>query len=145
MSAADLDAQASSRRDAAAHVVGATQRAMRRNPLAGMAAALLLIGSVGGWGATTDISGAVIAQGALVVDSNLRKVQHPTGGVIGEILARDGDRVEAGNVLVRLDATVTCANLAIVVKGLDEMRARKARLEAERDNAGQVAFPPELT
>jgi HlyD family secretion protein len=105
----------------------------------------VLVGGVGGWGATTDIAGAVIAQGALVVDSNLRKVQHLTGGVIDEILVRDGDRVKEGDVLVRLDATVTRANLAIVVKGLDQLLARKARLEAERDDAGSVAFPPKLT
>jgi HlyD family secretion protein len=122
-----------------------SQRSIRRNIWVGAFVVLVLVGGVGGWVATTDIAGAVIAQGALVVDSNLRKVQHPTGGVIGEILARDGDHVKAGDVLVRLDATVTRANLAIVVKGLDEMRARKARLEAERDNAVQVAFPPELT
>jgi HlyD family secretion protein len=122
-----------------------SQRSIRRNLWAGIAVALLLVGSVGGWGTTTDISGAVIAQGAVVVESNLRKVQHPTGGVIGEILARDGDRVKAGDVLVRLDATITRANLAIIVKGLDQLRARKARLEAERDDAEQVVFPVELT
>jgi membrane fusion protein, type I secretion system len=122
-----------------------SQRSIRRNLWAGTAVALLLVGGVGGWGATTDISGAVIAPGAVVVDTNLRKVQHPTGGVIGEILARDGDRVKAGDVLVRLDATITRANLAIVVKGLDELRARKARLEAERDNGVRVAFSAELT
>jgi HlyD family secretion protein len=87
----------------------------------------------------------VIAPGAVVVDNHLRKVQHLTGGVIGEILARDGDRVKAGDVVVRLDATITRTNLAIIVKGLDELRARRARLEAERDNAARVAFPPELT
>ena len=122
-----------------------SQRSIRRNLWAGVAVALVLVGGVGGWGATTDISGAVIAPGAVVVDTNLRKVQHPTGGVIGEILARDGDRVKAGDVLVRLDATITRANLAIVVKGLDELRARKARLEAERDNGERIEFPEELT
>jgi HlyD family secretion protein len=122
-----------------------SQRSIRLNLWTGIAIAVLLVGSVGGWAATTEIAGAVIAQGALVVDSNLRKVQHPTGGVIGEILSRDGDRVKAGDVVVRLDATVARANLAIVVKGLDEQRARKARLEAERDNGAGVIFPGELT
>jgi HlyD family secretion protein len=122
-----------------------SQASIRRNLWAGSAVALLLVGSVGVWGATTDISGAVIAPGAVVVDTHLRKVQHLTGGVIGEILARDGDRVKAGDVLVRLDATITRTNLAIVVKGLDELRARKARLEAERDSAGRITFPVELT
>ena len=122
-----------------------SQLSIRRNLWAGIAVALLLVGSVGVWGATTDISGAVIAPGAVVVDTHLRKVQHLTGGVIGEILARDGDLVKAGDVVVRLDATITRTNLAIIVKGLDELRARRARLEAERDNAERVVFPPELT
>jgi HlyD family secretion protein len=69
----------------------------------------------------------------VVVDSNVKKVQHPTGGVVGEIRVRDGDRVKAGDLVVRLDETVTRANLAVVTKGLDELAARQDRLEAERD------------
>ena len=121
-----------------------SQDSIRRNIWAGIAIALLLVGSVGGWADTTDIAGAVIAPGTLVVDTNVRKVQHPTGGVIGEILVRDGDRVKAGDIVVRLDATITRANLAIVTKGLHELLARKARLEAERDDRDGVEFPNEL-
>jgi HlyD family secretion protein len=80
----------------------------------------------------------------LVVDSNVKKVQHPTGGVVGEIRARDGDQVKIGDVLIRLDETVTRANLTIVIKGLDELTARKARLEAERDGLADIAFPSEF-
>lgn len=115
-----------------------------RNIWAGVGVSVVLVGSVAGWAGTTDISGAVIAPGALVVDSNVRKVQHPTGGVVGEIRVRDGDRVKAGDIVVRLDATVTRANLAIVSKGLDELIARKARLEAERDDRDAVEFPNAL-
>src|SRR5262245_30584709 len=104
----------------------------------------LLSGGVGGWAATTDIAGAVIAPGYLVVESNVKKVQHPTGGVVGEIRARDGDRVKGGDIVVRLDETVTRANLSIVIKGLDELEARKARLETERDGAETITFPKEL-
>lgn len=86
----------------------------------------------------------MIAPGQLVVDTNVRKVQHPTGGVIGEILVREGDRVRAGDIVVRLDATITKANLAMVTKGLDELFARKARLEAERDDRGELEFPKEM-
>ncbi|MGA9457566.1 MAG: HlyD family type I secretion periplasmic adaptor subunit, partial [Pseudolabrys sp.] len=77
----------------------------------------------------------------VVVDSNVKKVQHPTGGVVGKLNVQDGDRVKAGDILVQLDDTVTRANLAIVTKGLDELAARKARLEAERDGAESVTFP----
>jgi membrane fusion protein, type I secretion system len=99
---------------------------------------------VGSWAATTDISGAVIAPGVLVVDTYVKKVQHPTGGIVGEILARDGDRVRAGDIVLRLDDTVTRANLAIITKGLMELAARKARLEAERDGAEAITMPDEL-
>ncbi|MGA8998577.1 MAG: HlyD family type I secretion periplasmic adaptor subunit [Pseudolabrys sp.] len=102
---------------------------------------LLLAFGVGGWAATTQIAGALIAQGSIVVDSNVKKVQHPTGGVVGKLNVQDGDRVKAGDILVQLDDTVTRANLAIVTKGLDELAARKARLEAERDGADSITFP----
>ena len=105
--------------------------------------AFLAIG-LGGWASTAEISGALIAQGSLVVDSNVKKVQHPTGGVVGEVRVHDGDRVKAGDILIRLDETVTRANLAIVTKGLTELYARKARLAAERDGADTLAIPSEL-
>jgi HlyD family secretion protein len=105
--------------------------------------AFLAVG-LGGWASTAEISGALIAPGSLVVDSNVKKVQHPTGGVVGELRVRDGDRVKAGDILIRLDETVTRANLAIVTKGLTELYARKARLSAERDGTDTVAVPKEL-
>ena len=71
-------------------------------------------------------------------------MQHPTGGVVGEVRAHDGDHVKAGDMLIRLDETVTRANLAIVTKGLTELYARKARLAAEIDGADTVAAPKEL-
>src|SRR4029077_13169743 len=93
---------------------------------------------VGGWASTTQLSGALIASGSIVVDSNVKKVQHPTGGVVGELRVRDGDRVRVGDIVARLDQTVTRANLAIVTKGLDELFARKARLTAERDGRSTI-------
>ncbi len=120
------------------------RRSIRRHQIVGLVVVALLVGGVGGWAATTDISGAVIAPGVLVVDTHVKKVQHPEGGIVGEILARDGDRVKAGDVVLRLDATVTRANLAIITKGLTELAARKARLEAERDGADAIMMPTEL-
>ena len=124
--------------------VSPTRRSIRRNVLAGLIVFALLAGGVGGWASTTKLSGALIAAGQIVVDSNVKKVQHPTGGVVGELFVRDGDHVKAGDVLIRLDETVTRANLAIVNKGLIELYARKARLVAERDGADSMAVPPEL-
>ena len=117
---------------------------IRRHLWAGVLIVALLAGGVGGWAATTEIAGAVIAPGYLVVESNVKKVQHLTGGVVGEIRARDGARVKGGDIVVRLDATITQANLSIVTKGLNELTARKARLEAERDGSDAIVFPNEL-
>ncbi len=117
---------------------------IHRHIVVGCAVVAFLAIGLGGWASTAEISGALIAQGSLVVDSNVKKVQHPTGGVVGEVRVRDGDHVKAGDILVRLDETVTRANLAIVTKSLTELYARRARLAAERDGADSVAVPKEL-
>jgi HlyD family secretion protein len=117
---------------------------IRRHLLGGVVIALVLTVGLGGWATTTELSGAVIAPGSMVVDSNVKKVQHLSGGIVGELLVRDGQHVRSGEVVLRLDETITRTNLAIVTKGLDEMTARKARLASERDQAEDVAFPPAL-
>ena len=117
---------------------------IRRYTVAGFVVVLILTCGVGVWAGTTEISGALIAPGTIVVESNIKKVQHPTGGVVGELLVKDGDRVKGGDLLVRLDDTITRANLAIVTKALTELTARKARLAAERDGAQTVKFPDDL-
>ena len=119
-------------------------RSIHQHMIAGIVVVVVLAFGVGGWAATTELSGALIAQGSIVVDSNVKKVQHPTGGVVGELNVRDGDHVTVGQVVVRLDDTVTRANLAIVTKGLDEFGARRARLDAERDNLEKINFPAEM-
>jgi HlyD family secretion protein len=125
-------------------VTSPTRRSMRRHLLVAVVVVCILVIGVGGWGTTAVISGAVVASGFLVVDSNVKKVQHPTGGIVGELRVRDGDHVRAGDIVVRLDETVTRANLAIVRKGLDELMARKARLESERDGWDTIVFPAQL-
>src|SRR5260221_3565971 len=123
---------------------GSSRESIYRHLVAGGLIVLLLAVGVGGWASTTQIAGALIAQGSIVVDSNVKKVQHPSGGVVGKLNVQDGDRVKAGDILVQLDDTITRANLAIVTKGLDELGARKARLEAERDGAESISFPANL-
>jgi HlyD family secretion protein len=120
------------------------QASIRRHVIVGSTLVAVLALGFGGWASTAELSGALIAQGSLVVDSNIKKVQHPTGGVVGEVRVHDGDHVKAGDILIRLDETVTRANLAIVTKGLNEFYARKARLGAERDGADAVPMPREL-
>jgi HlyD family secretion protein len=117
---------------------------IRRHLLGGVVIALMLTVGVGGWATTTELSGAVIAPGSMVVDSNVKKVQHLTGGIVGELMVREGQHVRSGKVVLRLDETITRTNLAIVTKGLDEMTARQARLASERDQAEEIAFPAAL-
>src|SRR6202049_1350331 len=112
--------------------------------IVGLAVVGILAGGLGGWASTAEISGALIAPGSVVVESNVKKVQHPTGGVVGELLAHDGDLVKAGQVVVRLDDTVTKANLAIVTKNLDGLWARAARLQAEQQGIDKIVFPKML-
>jgi HlyD family secretion protein len=121
-----------------------TRASIRTHLLVGLSVVILLACGLGGWASTAEISGALIAPGQVVVESNIKKVQHPTGGVVGEVLAHDGDIVKAGQVLVRLDDTVTKANLAIVTKTLNALQARAARLEAEQQGADKVTFPAAL-
>jgi HlyD family secretion protein len=120
------------------------RRSIRLHLAIGLAVVAILAGGLGGFSATQQFSGALIAPGQIVVESNVKKVQHPTGGVVGEVRARDGDKVKAGDIVVRLDDTVTKANLAIVTKNLDAALARAARLEAEQRGFDKIKFPPQL-
>jgi len=104
----------------------------------------LLALSCGVWAATTPIAGAVIASGIVVVDSNIKKVQHPSGGIVALIPVKNGDRVAVGDVVLKLDDTQARANLGIVASQLVQLTGRKARLEAERDLADSVRFPAEF-
>lgn len=119
-------------------------RSLRRNLIAGTTGIALLFVGFGGWAATTQLSGAVIATGVLAVEGNAKKVQHPTGGIVAEMLVKEGQSVSAGDTIVRLDATVMRANLAATSKNLDFLYARQARLEAERDGLSDVAVPQVL-
>ena len=121
-----------------------SRRSIRRHLLIGALVAGALIASIAGWAGTAKLAGAVIANGVVVVDSEVKKVQHPTGGIVGELRVRNDQRVNAGDVVVRLDETQTKANLAVFTKSLDELYARQARLEAEKDGAESIRFPADL-
>ncbi|MGX1790464.1 HlyD family type I secretion periplasmic adaptor subunit [Bosea sp. NPDC055332] len=120
-------------------------RSLRRLALAGCVGLALFAGTIGVWAVATTLSGAVIATGQFVVDGNVKKVQHATGGIVGELKVREGERVEQDQVVIRLDDTVTRANLQVVVKQLDELSARRGRVEAERSGKNAIAFVAELT
>jgi HlyD family secretion protein len=118
---------------------------IRKLNVAGLVITVVLVGGAGGWAATAQLAGAVIAPGTIVVESDAKKVQHPSGGVVGEILVKEGSEVEEGQVVLRLDDTVTRSTLGVVQSQLDELTARQARLLAERDDADVIAFPAPLT
>ncbi|MEO0863707.1 MAG: HlyD family type I secretion periplasmic adaptor subunit [Pseudomonadota bacterium] len=110
----------------------------------GLIATVLLVGGIGGWSVGTTLSGAVIASASIQVESNRQVIQHPDGGVVQDILARNGDRVQAGDVLLRLDGHRLASELAIVEGQLRGLATRQARLIAERSDAGQIVFPDDL-
>src|SRR5262245_6160693 len=117
------------------------RRVIRKLNLIGLSMVVVLIGGVGGWASTTQLAGAVIAPGTIVVESNVKKVQHPSGGVVGEILVKEGSEVKDGDVVLRLDDTVTRSTLGVVRSQLDETSAREARLLTERDDTDAIVFP----
>jgi HlyD family secretion protein len=128
---------------AGAALASDSQSPIRRNlRLVGLILAGLVVG-LGGLAAVIPINGAVIAAGQVTVSSEVKKVQHPTGGVVAEIRVKDGDRVRQGDVLLALDPTVANANYSITRSGVDELTTEQARLEAERDSR-PMRFPPEL-
>ncbi len=111
---------------------------------AGLAFGFVLVAGAGGWAATAQLSGAVIAAGAVAVDQNLKSIQHRDGGIVSEIAVREGDRVAAGQILLRLDDAQTRAELSIIRSQLIELTAKRARLLAERDGLSAIEFPREL-
>ena len=104
---------------------------------------VLLVAGIlgGGWAAFVPLAGAVVVPGNLVVQSNVKNIQHPTGGVVADIDVQDGSRVQTGELLLRLDATQARAGLQMVSKQLDELGAKIARLVAERDGLTQIEVP----
>lgn len=117
----------------------------RRYLRLGFATAFLLVGVLGGWAALASISGAVVAPGTVVVGSNVRDVEHLTGGIVAALHVANGDTVGAGDALVTLDDTQTRAGRDIVATQLLSLRARLDRLIAERDRAPEITFRAAVT
>lgn len=111
---------------------------------AGFAALIIFGGTFGVWAAAGSIQGAVIGAGQFVVDGNVKKVQHQTGGVVEELNIREGSAVKEGDLLIKLDDTIMRASLQIVEKQIDELIARMARLEAERNRLAFISLPREF-
>lgn len=112
--------------------------------LLGFLTLAVLVGGFGAWSVLSSIAGAVVASGQIEVDQRRQVVQHPDGGVVAQILVHDGDHVEAGQVLIRLDGKLAESERAIVEGQFYELLARRGRLEAERADAPEIHFDPEL-
>lgn len=116
-----------------------------RTPLLfGFATLAALVLGFGGWSMLTTLDGAIVAPGQIEVAQNRQVVQHPDGGVVAEIAVTEGQSVRAGDLLLRLDGAMIRSELAIIEGQFTEVLARRARLEAERDDAETIAFSDEL-
>ncbi|MGH8607877.1 MAG: HlyD family type I secretion periplasmic adaptor subunit [Gammaproteobacteria bacterium] len=119
---------------------GAARAIVRR----GLFLIFVVLGSFTAWGTLAPLSGAVIADGRVKIESSRKTVQHLEGGIVKEILVREGDHVATGQPLIRLENTVTSANLNILQDQLDALLAKQARLQAEATIADSIDFPQEL-
>jgi HlyD family secretion protein len=119
-------------------------RSLRRQILVALLIMAVLLGGFGAVAAYAEISGAVVSSGKIIVEGRAKEVQHRDGGIVAEILVAEGDQVEAGSLLFRLDDTVTRADLMMVWKRLVQLEARRARLMAERDGLDAIQFAPAL-
>ena len=112
--------------------------------LTGFLSLVILFAGFGVWSVTTQLAGAVVASGRIEVDRNRQAIQHPEGGRVAEVLVGEGDRIAAGDAVLRLEPGLLARDLAVARAQLFEVRVRRARLEAERDGATEVRFAEDL-
>lgn len=117
---------------------------MRELVLAGSALVGIFVIGAGTWAAMAPLESAAIGMGTIVSSSHRKTVQHLEGGIISEILVHDGDRVTAGQTLIRLDDTKARTTLAALTGQLWDAKAREARLIAERDGADTITLPADM-
>lgn len=117
---------------------------MRRQMRWALSAVAVLVFGFGAAAALVPIGGAVVGGGQVGVESRIKRIAHPSGGIVAEIYVHNGDRVRAGQPLMRLDDTVSGAQSSLSALSVDQMLAQRARLEAERLGTGRIAFPAQL-
>ncbi len=122
-----------------------SHRSLGRHITAVTILGLALVVGIGGWAMTTELSSAIVASGTVVVENNVKKIQHLTGGIVEEVLVKEGDTVKAGQILLKLDGTTVRANLSIVQNTLAQLYARRARLLAEQLGSNDFAIPEDLS
>ncbi len=117
----------------------------RRPVVLGFLTLFLLWGGLFGWGAFASISGAVIAVGRVEVETRDQVVEHMDGGTVRKLLVREGDKVAAGDVLIRFDDRLLRSEEAILQSRTAELAARRNRLEAEFRDAKSIAWDRDLS
>ena len=122
-----------------------TRSSMRNYQLIGFIGLIVVAGSIGAWSVMSSIQGAIISSGITKVEGYSKKVQHGEGGIVTKINVKDGDRVEAGDLLIALDETEIKAQADILDALIAENLSKSARLKALRDNIEQIEFPSEVT
>lgn len=121
------------------------ERSLRKEVRTGLILCGALVLGLGGMAAFLPMTGAVIGPGEVTVSTYVKQIGHPSGGVVADIMVRDGDHVAKGQALMRLDSRVTGATADYTGENVDQLLARAARLAAERDGASAISFPAELT
>lgn len=116
----------------------------RKPMIVGMAVIGIAFGGFAAWASLAPLDSAVLTQGTVSVESKRKMVQHREGGIVAEVLVREGDTVAAGAVMVRLQDVGAQAQLTTLNEQLDAKTAQRARLLAERDNLLMIAFPKSL-
>ena len=125
--------------EAEARLTARLNRAFERELKGGLRVLIFGVGIVGAWATLMPLSGAVVVPGTLVVESDVKKIQHPAGGVVANIPVRDGMHVNTGDLLLHLDETQPRANAQVLSQQLDQIRVRVARLIDRTRRPGPAA------
>lgn len=121
------------------------QRALDRSLRHAILLVAALVVAIALMASVIRVTGAVIGTGKLSVESSVKRVAHPTGGVIAQLFVREGDRVRKGQPIMRFDNRVSGDSATTLGQSLEQLLAAQARLTAERDGQGAVRYPPVLS
>lgn len=105
---------------------------------------VFFLGGAAAWASLAPISGAVVADGVVKIDTNTKSVQHLEGGIIREILVKEGEQVDVGQPLITLEDTDASSGLNILTDALNAQLAKEARLVAEASLRESITLPAEL-
>jgi HlyD family secretion protein len=125
-------------------VAAGLKQAFERELRIGLRVLIICIGIFSACATLVPLAGAVVVAGTLVVESSVKKIQHPAGGVVARIPVHDGMHVNAGDLVLQLDETQVKANYQVLLQQLEQVRVRAARLLAERDGLAEPKIRPEL-